>query len=121
MQLSTKADCWNGLRKTQGLVNHYYTCKNKDESLQEKELEASGLFDGISFADKLNLDKALDYGELFELASMTTFAEIEKVSRIQRKIFFCQEPVFLRQPQRLALPAKAGQTLGNARIVLSGY
>ena len=45
-------------------------------------MEASGLFNGISFADyDLNLDKALDYGELFELASMTTFAEIEKVFR----------------------------------------
>ena len=67
----------------EGLVNHYYTFdKNKDETLQEKELEASGLFNGISFADyDLNLDKALDYGELFELASMTTFAEIEKVFR----------------------------------------
>ena len=109
----------------EGLVNHYYTFdKNKDETLQEKELEASGLFNGISFADyDLNLDKALDYGELFELASMTTFAEIEKVFRgYSENIHLPKEPVFLRQPQRFGFALReAGQTIGNARIVLSGY
>ncbi|MEC7400891.1 MAG: hypothetical protein VX821_02745, partial [Verrucomicrobiota bacterium] len=63
----------------EGLVEHYYTFdKNKDETLQQKEFDASGLFQDVSFGDyDLNQDKGLDYGELFELASMTTYAEIE--------------------------------------------
>lgn len=67
----------------EGLVEHYYTFdKNKDETLQQKEFDASGLFQDVSFGDyDLNQDKGLDYGELFELASMTTYAEIEKVFR----------------------------------------
>ena len=71
----------------EGLVEHYYTFdKNKDETLQQKEFDASGLFQDISFGDyDLNQDKGLDYGELFELASLTTYAEIEKVFGLTTK------------------------------------
>ena len=67
----------------EGLVNHYYTFdKNKDESLQKKEFDSSELFPGVDFAMyDLNEDKSLDFGELYDLASSLTFAQIEKLFR----------------------------------------
>jgi len=67
----------------EGLVNHYYTFdKNKDESLQKKEFDSSELFPGVDFAKyDLNEDKSLDFGELYDLASSLTFAQIEKLFR----------------------------------------
>ena len=67
----------------EGLVNHYYTFdKNKDEVLQKKEFDSSELFPGVDFAKyDLNEDKSLDFGELYDLASSLTFAQIEKLFR----------------------------------------
>ncbi|MEC7800781.1 MAG: tetratricopeptide repeat protein [Verrucomicrobiota bacterium] len=67
----------------EGLVNHYYTFdKNKDEVLQEKEFDSSELFPEVDFAKyDLNEDKSLDFGELYDLASSLTFAQIEKLFR----------------------------------------
>ena len=67
----------------EGLVNHYYTFdKNKDEVLQKKEFDSSELFPGVDFTKyDLNEDKSLDFGELYDLASSLTFAQIEKLFR----------------------------------------
>ena len=67
----------------EGLVNHYYTFdKNKDEVLQKKEFDSSELFPEVDFTKyDLNEDKSLDFGELYDLASSLTFAQIEKLFR----------------------------------------
>ena len=57
------------------------TDKNKDEVLQKKEFDSSELFT-VDFAKyDLNEDKSLDFGELYDLASSLTFAQIEKLFR----------------------------------------
>ena len=87
----------------EGLVEHYYTFdKNKDETLQQKEFDASGLFQDAFGDYDLNQDKGLDYGELFELASKTTYAEIEKVFSLTTKNTLPPKGAesFSAQPQR---------------------
>ncbi len=67
----------------EGLVNHYLTFdKNEDESLQSSEFTAAKIQTDGSFSDfDLNGDKAIDYGELFELATLVCYAQMEALYR----------------------------------------
>ena len=65
----------------EGIVDHYLTFdKNKDEVLQSKEFSMIGIQSSRSFSDfDLNGDKAIDYGELFEVASHVYYSNMESL------------------------------------------
>ncbi len=65
----------------EGVVDYYLTFdKNKDEVLQSSEYNSIGLKTEKSFADfDLNGDKAVDYGELFDVASAVFYADMENL------------------------------------------
>ncbi len=67
----------------EGLVDHYLSFdKNKDEVLQSSEFTAAKIQTDKPFSDfDLNSDKAIDYGELFELATLVCYAEMEALYR----------------------------------------
>ena len=67
----------------EGLVDHYLTFdKNGDEALQSSEFSAAKIQTDGSFSDfDLNSDKAIDYGELFELATLVCYAQMEALYR----------------------------------------
>lgn len=67
----------------EGLVDHYLTFdKNEDGALQSSEFTAAKIKTDGSFSDfDLNGDKAIDYGELFELASLVSYAQMEALYR----------------------------------------
>ena len=64
----------------EGIVDHYLTFdKNKDEVLQSTEFSAIGIKFDKSFSDfDLNDDKAVDYGELFDVASYVFYTDMEQ-------------------------------------------
>ena len=64
----------------EGIVNHYLTFdKDKDEVLQSKEFSAIGIKTEKTFSDfDLNDDKAIDYGELFDVASHVFYSDMEQ-------------------------------------------
>ena len=65
----------------EGVVEHYLSFdKNKDEVLQSTEYSSIGLSSEKSFGDfDLNDDKAIDFGELYDVASYVYFANMEKL------------------------------------------
>ncbi|MBT5716753.1 MAG: tetratricopeptide repeat protein [Opitutae bacterium] len=65
----------------EGVVEHYLTFdKNKDEVLQSTEYSSIGLSSEKSFADfDLNDDKAIDFGELYDVASYVYYTNMEKL------------------------------------------
>ncbi len=65
--------------KPDGLIDHYYTFdKNNDELLQASEFQELNPLGGSAFSDHdLNDDKALDFGELAELAIHSSYSQIE--------------------------------------------
>jgi TolA-binding protein len=67
----------------EGLVDHYLTFdKNKDDVLQQSEFSAAQIESGASFSTfDLNGDKAIDYGESFDLASTVCYSQIEALYR----------------------------------------
>jgi len=67
----------------EGLVDHYLTFdKNEDEVLQTSEFAAAKIQTDKPFsAFDLNQDRAIDYGELFELATLVCYAQMEALYR----------------------------------------
>jgi len=67
----------------EGLVDHYLTFdKNEDEVLQTSEFTAAKIQTDKPFsAFDLNQDRAIDYGELFELATLVCYAQMEALYR----------------------------------------
>ena len=67
----------------EGLVDHYLTFdKNEDEVLQSSEFAAAKIQTDNPFsAFDLNQDRAIDYGELFELATLVCYAQMEALYR----------------------------------------
>ena len=67
----------------EGLVDHYLTFdKNEDDALQSSEFTAAKIKTDGSFSDfDLNGDKAIDYGELFELRPFVSYAQMEALYR----------------------------------------
>ena len=65
----------------EGVVEHYLSFdKNKDEVLQSTEFSAIGIESSKSFADyDLNEDKAIDYGELFDVATDVFYTAMDKL------------------------------------------
>ena len=65
----------------EGVVDHYLSFdKNKDEILQSSEFSAIGIEAKKQFGDfDLNDDKAIDYGELYEVASYVYYSNMEKL------------------------------------------
>ena len=65
----------------EGVVEHYLSFdKNKDELLQSAEYNSIGIQSTKSFADfDLNQDKAIDYGEMFDVASWVFYSDLEKL------------------------------------------
>jgi TolA-binding protein len=65
----------------EGVVEHYLTFdKNKDEVLQSTEYSLIGLNSNKTFADfDLNDDKAIDFGELYDVASYVYYTNMEKL------------------------------------------
>jgi len=77
----------------EGVVNFYYKLDgNKDEVLQKNEFAAGDFNTTKPFAEyDLNKDGALDYGELFEVASYETYTQIEKLYRDYQQNFSSKE------------------------------
>ena len=77
----------------EGVVNFYYKLDgNKDEVLQKNEFVAGDFNTTKPFAEyDLNKDGALDYGELFEVASYETYTQIEKLYRDYQQNFSSKE------------------------------
>ncbi len=77
----------------EGMVNFYYKFDgNQDETLQKNEFEAGDLNTTKSFVEyDSNKDGALDYGELFELATFEAFSQIEKLYRDYQQNFADKE------------------------------
>ena len=86
----------------EGLVDHYLTFdKNEDDALQSSEFTAAKIKTDGSFSDfDLNGDKAIDYGELFELASLVSYAQMEALYREYNEKYADSEGAgFLRLPK----------------------
>ena len=83
----------------EGVVNFYYKFdKNKDEELQKNEFDAAELNATKPFAGyDLNGDKGLDYGELFEFATLETFTNLEKLYRDYKQKYAEQEGARISQ------------------------
>lgn len=65
----------------EGIVEHYLTFdKNKDEVLQSTEYSSIGINSEKAFGDfDLNDDKAIDFGELYDVASYVYYSNMEKL------------------------------------------
>ncbi len=65
----------------EGIVDHYLTFdKNKDEVLQSSEYNAININSEKAFGDfDLNDDKAIDFGELYDVASHVYYSNMEKL------------------------------------------
>jgi len=65
----------------EGVVEHYLTFdKNKDEVLQSTEYSSIGINSEKAFGDfDLNDDKAIDFGELYDVASYVYYSNMEKL------------------------------------------
>ena len=83
----------------EGVVNFYYKFdKNKDEVLQKNEFDAAELNATKPFAGyDLNGDKGLDYGELFEFATLETFTNLENLYRDYKQKYAEQEGARISQ------------------------
>jgi len=66
-----------------GLVNQYLTFdKNGNDALETAEFVAAKIQTDRPFSDfDLNQDKSIDYGELFELATLLCYAQVEALYR----------------------------------------
>ncbi|MDA8822937.1 tetratricopeptide repeat protein [Opitutales bacterium] len=67
----------------EGVVEYYLSFdKNKDDLLQAQEYAAIGIESTKSFSDfDMNEDKAIDYGEMFDVATWVFYSGMEKLFR----------------------------------------
>ncbi len=89
----------SSVEKPEGLIDHYYTFdKNKDELLQASEFQELNPQGSGAFSDHdLNGDKALDFGELAELAIQSSYSQIETLFREYNNQYATQDGARISQ------------------------
>ena len=105
----------------EGVVEHYLSFdKNKDDLLQSQEYTAIGIESTKSFSDfDLNEDKAIDYGEMFDVATWVYYSGMEKLYREYSENNAGKEGA--RTSEATEKIGFASEKLGNPAMMLNLY